>query len=53
MYASKNADPIVVEYEELPVPWQEKLAVLQLLQNDELAGDIGYRHTSHTFMIVT
>jgi hypothetical protein len=54
LYAQKDTDePVITEYEQLPMPWQEKLAVLQLLQDQELARDIGFRYNGSAFMIVT
>ena len=40
-------------FEELPQAWQEKIAVLQLMQNNELVLDVGYRENESTFLIVT
>lgn len=40
-------------FDELPQPWQERLAVLQLMQDSELVLDVGYRVNESTFLIVT
>lgn len=40
-------------FEELPQSWQEKIAVLQLMRDNELVLDVGYRQNESTFMIVT
>lgn len=42
-----------VLFEELPIAWQEKLAVLQLMKDSELVLDVGYRENESTFLIVT
>jgi len=53
MYAQKGtSEPIVADYEQLPQAWQDKIAVLQLLQDSELARDIGYRYSRHSFVII-
>lgn len=39
-------------YEEMPTPWQERIAVLQLVGNDELVRDTGYRLNETHFRIV-
>ncbi len=39
-------------FEELPRPWQDKLAVLQLMTDTELVLDVGYRLNESTFLIV-
>lgn len=40
-------------FEELPPSWQEKIAVLQLMRDNELVLNVGYRQNESTFMIVT
>ena len=43
---------MTVEYSNLPQTWQERIAVLQLMQDDELVRDVGYRYNDRNFMIV-
>jgi hypothetical protein len=44
---------MALEYASLPQTWQERIAVLQLMQDDELVRDVGYRYNDRNFMIVT
>lgn len=50
---SDTAQPelTVAPFEELPLPWQDKLAVLQLMRDSELVLDVGYRADESTFLI--
>ena len=42
--AEPNNDvPRRMTYEEMPIPWQERIAVLQLVSDGELVRDTGYR----------
>lgn len=42
--AEPNNDvPRRMSYEEMPIPWQERIAVLQLVSDGELVRDTGYR----------
>lgn len=56
---TRDGDPDVEKvattatFEELPQAWQEKIAVLQLMQDNELVLDVGYRENESTFLIVT
>jgi hypothetical protein len=43
---------MTVEYANLPQAWQERIAVLQLMQDEELVRDVGYRYNDRNFMIV-
>jgi hypothetical protein len=38
-----NDTPRRMSYEEMPIPWQERIAVLQLVSDGELVRDTGYR----------
>lgn len=38
-----NDVPRRMAYEEMPIPWQERIAVLQLVSDGELVRDTGYR----------
>jgi hypothetical protein len=38
-----NDTPRRMSYEEMPTPWQERIAVLQLVSDGELVRDTGYR----------
>jgi hypothetical protein len=54
MHAPKGtSSPTTTEYDQLPQAWQDKIAVLQLLQDNEMARDIGYRYSSYSFIIIT
>jgi hypothetical protein len=44
--------PCVAPFEELPQSWQDKIAVLQLMKDEELVLDVGYRMNESTFLIV-
>jgi len=51
--AEPNADvPRRMSYEEMPIPWQERIAVLQLITDGELVRDTGYRMNETHFRIV-
>jgi hypothetical protein len=39
-------------YEEMPIPWQERIAVLQLITDGELVRDTGYRMNETHFRII-
>ena len=39
-------------FEDLPLKWQEKIAVLQLMKDTELVLDVGYRRDESTFLVV-
>ena len=38
-----NDTPRRMSYEEMPIPWQERIAVLQLVSDGELVRDTGYK----------
>jgi len=38
-----NDTPRRMAYEEMPIPWQERIAVLQLVSDGELVRDTGYK----------
>jgi hypothetical protein len=40
-------------FEELPSLWQDRLAVLQLMEDGEVVRDVGYRHNDTHFVILT
>lgn len=44
---------MALEYASLPQTWQERIAVLQLMEDNELVRDVGYRYNDKHFMIVT
>jgi len=49
----KDEDEIkAMAFDDLPVPWQERIAVLQLMQDHEVVRDVGYRHNSTHFYII-
>jgi hypothetical protein len=39
-------------YEDLPEDWQNKLAVLQLVGDEEVVRDVGFRYTNESFAII-
>ena len=39
-------------YEEMPIPWQERVAVLQLITDGEIVRDTGYRMNETHFRII-
>jgi len=47
-----SEDIVTRSFEELPVAWQERIAVLQLLKDEELVRDIGFRLNSNTYRIL-
>lgn len=49
----KDEDEIkAMAFDDLPVPWQERIAVLQLMQDHEVVRDVGYRYNSTHFYII-
>jgi hypothetical protein len=40
-------------FEELPSLWQDRMAVLQLMEDEEVVRDVGYRHNDTHFVILT
>jgi hypothetical protein len=48
-----DAELIVMQFEDMPLEWQNRIAVLMLVQDGELIRDVGYRHNDSTFRIVT
>ena len=49
---SEKAAVKVLEFEQLPVDMQEKVGVLQLLQDKELVKDVGLRVDENTFFVM-
>lgn len=49
---AENFEPQLVPFEALPLEWQNNLAVLQLMENNEVIKDVGYRVDGENFMIV-
>lgn len=48
-----NTDvPQRMSYEEMPIPWQERMAVLQLVTDGELVRNTGYRVNEHWYRII-
>jgi hypothetical protein len=44
---------MALEYASLPQTWQERIAVLLLMEDNELVRDVGYRYNDRNFMILT
>jgi hypothetical protein len=44
---------MALEYASLPQTWQERIAVLVLMEDNELVRDVGYRYNDRNFMILT
>lgn len=40
-------------FEELPSLWQDRIAVLQLMEDEEVVRDVGYRRDADNFVILT
>lgn len=49
---AENAEPQLVPFEALPLEWQNNLAVLQLMDDNEVVKDVGYRVDGENFVIV-
>ena len=49
---AEKVEPQLVPFEALPEDWQNKLAVLQLMNNGEVVKDVGYRRAAESFVIV-
>jgi hypothetical protein len=47
-----KAEPQLVPFEALPLEWQNRLAVLQLMEDNEVVKDVGYRVDADNFLIV-
>lgn len=50
--AADKAAVKILEFEQLPVDVQEKVGVLQLLQDEELVRDVGFRVNEDTFFVM-
>jgi len=49
---AEKSEPQLVPFEALPLEWQNNLAVLQLMENNEVVKDVGYRRDADHFVIV-
>jgi hypothetical protein len=47
-----NDTPRRMAYEEMPIPWQERIAVLQLITDGELVRDTGFSLDERHFRII-
>jgi len=47
-----NDTPRRMSYEEMPTPWQERIAVLQLVSDGELVRNMGYRVNEYWYRII-
>ena len=53
LYLCKAQDDIMtLDFDSLPVAWQERIAVLQLMEDHEVVRDVGYRYNSTHFYII-
>jgi hypothetical protein len=52
MAEPNNPQPRRMAYEEMPIPWQERIAVLQLVTDGELVRDTGYRVNENWYRII-
>ena len=53
LYKDKQTDNIeVMEFDQLSETWQNRLAVLQLMQDGEVVRDVGFRYNDTNFHIV-
>lgn len=49
--AAAKAEVVAKSFDELPTDWQEKLAVLQLMQDREIVLDVGFRYSNNSFLV--
>jgi hypothetical protein len=49
---AEKSEPQLVPFEALPLEWQNRLAVLQLMEDNEVVKDVGYRVDADKFLIV-
>jgi len=53
LYRDKQSDNLAaMEFDQLSEAWQNRLAVLQLMQDEEIVRDVGYRYNDTNFYIV-
>ena len=52
-YGNIEMTTMFQSFEELPSLWQDRLAVLQLMEDEEVVRDVGYRHNDTHFVILT
>ena len=53
LYLCKAQDDIMtLDFDSLPVAWQERIAVLQLMEDHEVVRDVGYRYNATHFFII-
>lgn len=53
LYLCKAKDDIMtLDFDSLPVAWQERIAVLQLMEDHEVVRDVGYRYNATHFFII-
>jgi len=45
-------DIMTLDFDSLPVAWQERIAVLQLMEDHEVVRDVGYRYNATHFLII-
>ena len=45
-------DIMTLDFDLLPVAWQERIAVLQLMEDHEVVRDVGYRYNATHFFII-
>lgn len=45
-------DIMTLDFDLLPVAWQERIAVLQLMEDHEIVRDVGYRYNATHFFII-
>ena len=46
------SDIMTLDFDSLPVAWQERIAVLQLMEDHEVVRDVGYRYNATHFFII-
>jgi len=53
LYLCKAQEDIMtLDFDSLPVAWQERIAVLQLMEDHEVVRDVGYRYNATHFFII-
>jgi len=47
-----QGDIMTLDFDSLPVAWQERIAVLELMEDHEVVRDVGYRYNATHFFII-
>ena len=52
LFADQDDQVMQLDYEGLPIEWQEKIAVLNLMSDNEVIKDVGYRESAGQYAII-